>query len=84
MITIDLDRYTYLCVTDMKMDLLDQGGVDNWGYYGDALNPDDEPTFDEAEDAIYKECKEEWAQQQEKDVTPSPVGLEVKENKDEE
>lgn len=51
-VTISKDEYFRLLVADAKMDLLEAGGVDNWEWYGESLNPDGEESFDEVEAQI--------------------------------
>lgn len=47
-VTITLEEYKQLCYDAAKLRALEHGGVDNWTYYGDALEelPDFE-NFDE-------------------------------------
>lgn len=44
-----------LLITQEKMRRLEGGGVDNWEWYGESLNPDGEPDMDEAEEQIRKD-----------------------------
>jgi len=53
-VTIDKQRYASLLVSEMELDRLESGGVDNWEWYSESLNPDDEPDLDEAEEEIIK------------------------------
>lgn len=40
--TISADEYDYLVARDKELTLLENAGVDNWEWYGDALNhPED-------------------------------------------
>ena len=47
MIEITKKEYYNLKRRDAKLELLENGGVDNWTYYSDSLNPDDEDGYDE-------------------------------------
>lgn len=51
-IEIDVERYVELLVIEESMARLDSGGVDNWDWYWESLNPDDEPDMEEFEDAL--------------------------------
>lgn len=55
MITISKEEYFNLKCSDLKLMLLEQGGVDNWDWYGDSLNPDGEPSFLELKKDLHKE-----------------------------
>lgn len=54
-------RYRELLEKEIKLDMLEAAGVDNWDWYDDALNPDGEdsyrtlvaalPTIEEMDDA---------------------------------
>lgn len=50
-VTIPKDEYLALRVTDERLRRLENGGVDDWTYYGDSLNPDGEPSISEFEEA---------------------------------
>jgi hypothetical protein len=39
-ITISVSEYRSLRKDSETLNLLEVSGVDNWGYYGDALNPE--------------------------------------------
>ena len=41
MIEISEDEYYKLQCAELKLDMLEAAGVDNWDWYGVALNPDD-------------------------------------------
>jgi hypothetical protein len=46
-VTIPLEKYIELLKDEELLRRLDSGGVDNWDWYGDSLNPDNEPSYDE-------------------------------------
>lgn len=46
-VTISKKLYFELQVDSEKLTRLESGGVDNWGSYGESLNPDCEPDMDE-------------------------------------
>jgi hypothetical protein len=54
-ITISADEYLRLKCSDARLMLLEIGGVDNWEWYGDSLNPDGEESINEIEDRLKKE-----------------------------
>ena len=54
-ITIDKEEYISLLIAQEVLYRLEAGGVDNWGWYNDALNPDGEESLDEARDRIREE-----------------------------
>lgn len=45
-ITITKKEYFGLRKAEMEMSLLERGGVDNWEWYGESLNPDGEDEID--------------------------------------
>lgn len=49
-VTIPKDEYLSLKVADERLRRLENGGVDNWTYYGDSLNPEGEPSISEFEE----------------------------------
>ena len=55
MITISRERYIKLLLAEEVLSRLEAGGVDNWDWYGDALNPEDEPDLDTYEEMLIKE-----------------------------
>ncbi len=55
MITITKAAYASLRKADAKLNLLEAGGVDNWDWYGDSLNPDGEQSYSD----ICKEIDDE-------------------------
>lgn len=54
-ITITREEYFRLKCAEMHVDLLERGGVDNWEWYGESLNPDGEVSWDERVDQLRKE-----------------------------
>lgn len=56
-IIISLEEYYELKKKEMTLDLLEQGGVDNWEWYGESLYSDDNP--DRNLDNLIIELKEE-------------------------
>ena len=46
-ITISKIEYFNLKKAELELTLLEHGGVDNWDWYGDSLNPDNELSLDE-------------------------------------
>lgn len=63
-IKMNLEEYVRLRQQSTELELLQNGGVDNWEGYGDSLNPDDND-FGDMMDDIEDKVKEEWRQQQE-------------------
>ena len=49
------ESFFRIMLDSMKLELLEQGGVDNWEWFGESLNPDDEPPFEEKEEDLKKE-----------------------------
>ena len=41
-ITISVKEYIHLKQKELELELLEGGGVDDWEWYGDSLNPNDE------------------------------------------
>lgn len=39
-VKISKSRYKALLKAEIKLDMLEAGGVDNWEWYGESLNPD--------------------------------------------
>lgn len=54
-ILIPKKEYAKLLKADTKLNLLENAGVDNWDWYGDALNPDGEQSYSDYCDEIDKE-----------------------------
>lgn len=44
---ITKEEYFTLKSAEIKLDMLESSGVDNWDWYGDALNPDDGKKYHE-------------------------------------
>lgn len=44
-IEIELSEYKNLLKDSAKLGMLDEAGVDNWEWYGDALNPEDQKSY---------------------------------------
>ena len=45
-ITITKDRFLELMIESETLNRLEFGGVDNWEWYGESMNPDDRPDMD--------------------------------------
>ncbi len=56
-ITITKKEYLNLKLAEEKLSRLEQGGVDNWEWYGESLNPDGEPDLDKFEEELIKELE---------------------------
>lgn len=54
-IGITKKEYYNLKCSSLKLSMLENGGVDNWCWYGDSLNPDNEPSFEDLEYELHKE-----------------------------
>lgn len=54
-INITKQEYYALKCSQLKLDLLSCAGVDNWDWYGDALNPDEGESFSQQCDTIHAE-----------------------------
>jgi hypothetical protein len=54
-ITISKDEYFNLKKAQLELNLLEIGGVDNWEWYGDSLNPDGEDDLDTKIEKLRKE-----------------------------
>jgi len=46
-ITISKTEFLRLKIAEEKLDRLELGGVDNWEWYGESLNPEGQLDFDE-------------------------------------
>lgn len=57
-ITITKEEYFRLKRSEMALNLLEIGGVDNWEWYSESLNPDGEDDFDTREAKLKKEIFE--------------------------
>jgi hypothetical protein len=56
---ISRERYIELLKAETKLEMLENSGVDNWDWYGDALNPDGEMSYRELCDEIEKTVPQE-------------------------
>jgi len=45
-ITISKTEFLRLKIVEEKLDRLEIGGVDNWDWYGESLNPAGQPSLD--------------------------------------
>jgi len=57
-IIISKERYWDLCIAEEWQRRLENGGVDNWDWYGRSLNPDDEESLEDFEISERKRIKE--------------------------
>jgi hypothetical protein len=55
MITISKQEYFRLRVAEIKLDLLEGGGVDNWPGYGESLWSDEDYDLDTGKEKVRKE-----------------------------
>jgi hypothetical protein len=53
-ITISVKDYVRLIMSSEKLNRLEIGGVDNWEWYGESLNPEGEQDLDEYEEELKK------------------------------
>ena len=53
-VKIELKEYLSLKEAELKLIRLENGGVDNWQWYGDSLYPKGEPEIDDLIDEIEK------------------------------
>ena len=62
-IEISLAEYKRLKRDGLKLEYLECGGVDNWGYYGDALNPiaEGQKSFDETWEGMEKAIDKKYS-----------------------
>ena len=49
-VTITKNQYLQMQIDSEILTRLEAGGVDNWEWYGESLNPDGEPDLDEFEE----------------------------------
>lgn len=54
-ITIRKQEYFNLRLSQEILDRLEAGGVDNWDWYSDSLNPDEGESLEEFEERLKKE-----------------------------
>ena len=57
---VDENILAELLREEQKLKLLENGGVDNWEWYDDSLNPDDGITYDDIQDMSDDEVIEEY------------------------
>jgi len=57
-ITISASEYYDLKLSQETLSRLECGGVDNWEWHGESLNPDDEEDLDAFEENLEKEILE--------------------------
>ncbi len=56
--TITKKRYIELMRAEEVLNRLEAGGVDNWEWYGESLNPEEEPILEEFVEMLDKTLKE--------------------------
>jgi len=54
-ITITKREYFELKCAEIQISMLEAGGVDNWDWYGEALNPEGELSYREEKAQLHKE-----------------------------
>ena len=54
-ITITKREYLNLLKRDAKLGFLEAGGVDNWEWYGESLNPDGGESYSDVRDFLDKQ-----------------------------
>ena len=59
-VEISRERLAKLLRKEQELRLLENGGVDNWDWYGDSLNPDDSITYDDIQDMSDDEVIEKY------------------------
>ena len=57
-ITISVGRYKDLLKAELELSMLECGGVDNWQWYGESLNPEGEKSYWELCEEIDEEYPE--------------------------
>lgn len=60
MVEVEESRLAELLRKEWKLWALEAGGVDNWDWYGDSLNPDDGITYDDIQDMSNDEVIEKY------------------------
>lgn len=55
-IILPIKRYHELLIAQEKLSRLEAGGVDNWEWYGESLNPEGVPSMEEYEESL--KCKQ--------------------------
>lgn len=59
-IKISKERLAHLLRREQELKLLENGGVDNWEWYEESLNPDDGITYDDIQDMSDDEVIEKY------------------------
>ena len=59
-VEVSKERLAKLLRKEQELRLLENGGVDNWEWYGDSLNPDDGITYDDITDMSDDEVIEKY------------------------
>lgn len=54
-VTMTKRRYLTLLSAEIKLQMLEAGGVDNWEWYGESLNPEDEESYSVAIEILENE-----------------------------
>lgn len=52
MIQLSKERFRELLIAEERLSRLERGGVDNWKWYHESLNPEDEITMEQFEEKI--------------------------------
>lgn len=52
---ITKEEYYRLKKAELELNLLEIGGVDNWEWYGESLNPEGEESFEEKQKKLHIE-----------------------------
>lgn len=56
-ITITKEEYISLLKQEVRLNMLENGGVDNWEWYGESLNPEGEESYEDLCKQIEEENK---------------------------
>lgn len=56
-ITISKKEYFDLRCAEERLSMLEAGGVDNWDWYGESLNPEGEKSYSDIKDEIFEKIK---------------------------
>ena len=59
-IEVEFEDYLIMSKSELKMDMLEVGGVDNWIGYGDSLFPEDELSYREECDSLEVFLKDKY------------------------
>lgn len=57
-VLISMERLAELLIAEQTLNLLQRGGVDNWDWYGDSLNPEEGPSIDDITDQINAQAED--------------------------